>query len=113
MKLVKLKHSEKVTFDFKCKRCGKCCRSKGYVSIGSEEINNISKRMDIAKKEFINTYTKKTKDNEIVLKNTKGACIFLKGNVCSIYDVRPDQCKLFPFWPENIISKKKWPALKK
>ena len=27
-------------------------------------------------------------------------CIFLTGNRCDIYEVRPNQCRTFPFWSE-------------
>ena len=27
---------------------------------------------------------------------------------CSVYEVRPLQCRTWPFWPENLWSKKTW-----
>lgn len=36
-------------------------------------------------------------------------CVFLQdGKRCSIYDVRPTQCKTFPWWPANLKNKKEW-----
>ena len=39
-------------------------------------------------------------------------CIFLEkeGNkkICKIYPVRPNQCRKWPFWPENLSSANKW-----
>ncbi|MBM3198930.1 MAG: YkgJ family cysteine cluster protein, partial [Chlamydiae bacterium] len=35
-------------------------------------------------------------------------CIFLKDKRCTIYPVRPKQCKTFPWWTENLSSPKAW-----
>jgi len=40
-------------------------------------------------------------------------CVFLKEDEsgkrgCSIYPVRPHQCRTWPFWPENLKSPRSW-----
>ena len=40
-----------------------------------------------------------------------GDCIFWDGG-CTVYSVRPRQCRTFPFWPENIDSRESWNAVK-
>lgn len=40
-------------------------------------------------------------------------CMFLTEKGCSIYPVRPIQCRSFPFWPENISNVDNWENLKK
>ena len=35
-------------------------------------------------------------------------CVFLSGRGCSIYDVRPAQCRNWPFWPANLASREIW-----
>jgi Fe-S-cluster containining protein len=39
-----------------------------------------------------------------------GDCIFLdpKTRGCSVYEVRPKQCRTWPFWPSNLESPSKW-----
>lgn len=38
-----------------------------------------------------------------------GHCIFFeKGKGCSVYEVRPSQCRDFPFWKCNLTSKSEW-----
>lgn len=35
-----------------------------------------------------------------------GDCIFLEGgNRCGTYEARPEQCRTWPFWPENMKAK--------
>ena len=35
-------------------------------------------------------------------------CPFLVKGGCSIHPVKPEQCRLFPFWPELIEDKREW-----
>jgi Fe-S-cluster containining protein len=42
-------------------------------------------------------------------------CVFLtetteNGKGCAIYDVRPMQCRTWPFWPGNLTSGQAWAA---
>lgn len=37
-----------------------------------------------------------------------GRCPFLKEDGCSIHPAKPTQCRLFPFWPELVESRKNW-----
>ena len=39
-------------------------------------------------------------------------CVFYN-NGCSIYSVRPNQCKTYPFWVKNMRNEKIWEAEKK
>ena len=42
---------------------------------------------------------------------TGPACPFLDGARCTVYEARPAQCGSFPFWPENVKSRKAWDDL--
>ena len=35
-------------------------------------------------------------------------CHFLREGGCSIHAVKPVQCRIFPFWPELVESKREW-----
>ena len=43
-------------------------------------------------------------------------CVFLRRDpnngkaLCSIYEVRPQQCRTWPFWPENLHGSRGWQA---
>jgi Fe-S-cluster containining protein len=41
---------------------------------------------------------------------SSGDCVFWKDG-CTIYSVRPRQCRTFPFWPENLESPQTWKAV--
>ena len=40
------------------------------------------------------------------LKFKNNHCIFLKNNTCTVNEVKPVQCKTWPFWPELMEDKK-------
>ena len=35
-------------------------------------------------------------------------CHFLRDEGCSIHPAKPTQCRIFPFWPELVDSKREW-----
>jgi Fe-S-cluster containining protein len=37
-----------------------------------------------------------------------GTCPFLLEAGCSIHPAKPTQCRIFPFWPELVESKREW-----
>lgn len=77
--------------DFKCKRCGECCRSPRLYKPDIKEI----KELGYKEKEFI--YTDNFGNHYITDK--KGWCMFLgKGKIakCRIYKARPRICMQYP-----------------
>ena len=101
---------QKEGFNFKfnpeaCIECpGKCCNGKsGNIFVNSEEIEAISKFLGIEVSKFIEEYLIKVSYKfsiKEIKTNKNYACIFFdkKKNKCSIYPVRPNQCRTFPFW---------------
>jgi Fe-S-cluster containining protein len=96
----------------KCSSCeGNCCIGEsGYIWCTPKEIDEMADFLKITRDEFLKDYTQKV-GYRISLKELKikesFICIFFdtdkKG--CSIYPVRPKQCRTFPFWDhfkENI-----------
>jgi len=94
---------------FECQKgCSNCCKSGGVVHISEEDVTNISKYIKISRDEFWKKYTT-IEGKKIYLKEQEiDDCIFLKDDKCTIYPVRPTQCRTFPFWPQNVKSEKRW-----
>jgi Fe-S-cluster containining protein len=116
--------------NFTCTCCGNCCTGgPGYVWLSDEEVRRLAAHFNITPEEAVEQYCRKI-DGKLSLKETRSAsgtydCMFLteikpprtsrKGDVlvqakrvCGIYDVRPLQCRTWPFWPENLGSKPDW-----
>ncbi|AFL68584.1 YkgJ family cysteine cluster protein [Sulfurospirillum barnesii] len=95
-----------------CQSCeGKCCIGEsGYIWVSQEEIEAIAEKLLLSKESFINNYLLKIRYRftikEIAYEGGYG-CVFFdrEKKMCTIYDVRPSQCRTFPFWEyfkENI-----------
>jgi Fe-S-cluster containining protein len=111
LEIIKTKKSDKI--GFKCTGCGNCCSgSSGYIWLNKQEQINISKKLNLPLKKFLEKYTF-IAENKISLKEIKKKendywCIFLEKNKkCKIYDVRPHQCKSYPYW-KNVVDDKNY-----
>ncbi|MEC7840381.1 MAG: YkgJ family cysteine cluster protein [Chlamydiota bacterium] len=95
---------------FKCTGCGQCCTGgPGAVWISQEEIELMAKHLNLAESEFIKTYTRLIDGKRSLIEDPVSYdCVFLKDNKCSLYSVRPKQCRTFPWWQQNLTSKKAW-----
>lgn len=95
---------------FKCTECGKCCTgSPGYTWVSLDEICKIADHLQMERNAFVKKYLRKVDGKWALLeKPTNYDCIFLDGKKCSIYSVRPMQCRTFPWWIENLHTKKDW-----
>lgn len=95
---------------FSCTECGKCCTgAPGYVWLNAKEMETIANFLKISIQEFTDQYLRKI-GNRFSLREDPYSfdCVFLKGKGCTIYPVRPTQCRTFPWWPENLESEEDW-----
>ncbi|NIQ33341.1 MAG: hypothetical protein GTN80_06835, partial [Nitrososphaeria archaeon] len=86
---------------FRCERCASCCGdSKDKVRsilLLNSEAEHISRRTSIMADEFAGKI-KGFEPYVYRMKKTDGdKCVFLKGNLCSIYRFRPLICRFYPF----------------
>jgi Fe-S-cluster containining protein len=106
---------------FTCTQCGNCCTGgPGYVWISSEEIDRLAEFLKITRREVLTQYCRKFGDRvslkERRMPNGEYDCVFLQPipgdknqrRGCSIYSVRPLQCRTWPFWDSNLESPERW-----
>lgn len=89
---------------FECQACGRCCRSRGeygYVYLSLPERRRLARHIRLSTRAFTIRYCDKT-DGFFHLRDPGQDCFFLKGNRCRVYHARPQQCRTWPFWPENM-----------
>lgn len=81
-----------------CLRCGTCCRWPGHVFLVPEDVTLLAKHVGMGEAEFISSYTRlaSNRGGLSLTEQPDGACVFLNGNTCSVYDGRPKQCREFP-----------------
>lgn len=95
---------------FQCTGCGHCCTgAPGYVWLTDEEITALASHLNLSREEFLHAHTRSV-EGRISLNEDPGHydCTFLKENQCTVYEVRPQQCRTFPWWGENLASPKAW-----
>ena len=111
-------------FQFDCSGCGDCCRNvRDSIMVESLDIYRLARFLGLEMSEVILRYTDtaflawgfpvfmlKTKEHQ-------DACIFLKDSRCSVQQVKPRTCRLYPLgvgpddkgtgeWLNFIVSKK-------
>lgn len=80
--------------EINCLHCGNCCKTTPALIL-NEDINRISKHLQLSTKDFIQKYVVKDNDGDLVFRQTP--CVFLGAdNYCSIYEVRPNACREYP-----------------
>jgi Fe-S-cluster containining protein len=92
---------------FECQETGRCCVSRdayGYVYLSREDRRRLARHLGIPTRLFTRKYCGRT-EGHFHLKDTSGPCRFLKGTRCGVYEGRPNQCRTWPFWPENMKAK--------
>lgn len=98
---------------FECQRCGRCCRGEpGVVWVNKNEIEKIAAFLGISREAFARNYLRSFNERYSLVEYGGGDCI-MYDNGCKIYDVRPCQCRTFPFWGSNLEDRSEWEKLKK
>ena len=96
--------------NFTCTQCGHCCTgAPGFVWVTDDEIAAIAKSRGEPVREFIPLYTRTVRGNVTLKERANGDCTFWDAaRGCTIYKVRPTQCRTWPFWNSNLESADDW-----
>jgi uncharacterized protein len=100
---------------FECRGCGGCCAGpgEGYIWVTKREIELIAEFLKLTVGQVRREYLRRVGLRTTIIEDqaTKD-CIFLQsgadGRKCKIYPVRPNQCRTWPFWPENLRNPGAW-----
>jgi len=116
---------------FTCTQCGNCCTGgPGYVWASDVEIRRLAEYLKLSVKEVVEQFCRRI-DGRISFTERRNQgnydCIFLKEEkverpasngtdekiihtkrMCTVYPVRPLQCRTWPFWPELLSSLESW-----
>ncbi len=93
-------------FRFRCTACGNCCRHEGSVYFSAQDLENICHYLQKEPKALEGKLIQR-RSNGLYVHDSSGPCILLdpKTKRCTVYPVRPFQCRSFPFWPSIFSSK--------
>ena len=96
--------------NFTCTQCGNCCTgAPGYVYVSPEEIARISEFLGRSDSTLDKKHLRRVgRRFSLTEEKASGDCCFLVQKdgkrTCSIYPVRPLQCRTWPFWARTIRS---------
>ena len=93
---------------FECRRCGACCTGDpGVVRVKEQELADIADYLGMSVSAVVETFIYPWENEQRIRETDDGRCLFFEDG-CRIYPVRPNQCKTFPFWFDNLRSETRW-----
>ena len=100
---------------FECTRCGQCCTGApgAIVAASDEELATIARDRKMDVEAFRQAYVRRTDGGLSLKEKENGDCVFWDQTGCSIYEVRPTQCRTYPFWFKNLRSSGAWAAARR
>lgn len=96
---------------FTCTQCGNCCTgAPGFVWTTDDDLQKIADFLGKSIGEIRLMHTKKVGRRVSLTEFANGDCTFFDGKTrgCTIYPVRPPQCRTWPFWNSNLESPETW-----
>ena len=94
---------------FECQPgCTECCRQPGFVYMTEEDVVRAAAFLGMAAEAFERRYVYRTQHKRRLRTPREGRCHFLRADGCSIHPAKPTQCRIFPFWPELVESRREW-----
>ncbi|HNW90330.1 MAG TPA: YkgJ family cysteine cluster protein [Bacteroidales bacterium] len=77
-----------------CTECGNCC-TIFRTTITDSELDTLAKKDNLSRENFIENFTEQDEPEKTrYLKDIP--CKYLSGKKCSIYEIRPEECRYYP-----------------
>jgi Fe-S-cluster containining protein len=89
------KISQGIEEEIDCTACANCCRV-ATVRLLERDVEALVKFLRIPRAKFLSEYTEHHPDDGLILRRTETGCVFLSGNLCTVYEERPSTCAGFP-----------------
>jgi Fe-S-cluster containining protein len=95
---------------FRCTRCGHCCTGDpGFVWVDDAELAALADFRGESVEELTGCFTRLAKRGRTLREKDNGDCVFYdRQHGCTVYPVRPRQCRTWPFWESNVASPEAW-----
>lgn len=108
---------------FSCTQCGNCCTGgEGAVWFTESEGRAMAEDLGMPHGEFLQAHAR-TIDGRWSLNESRTEhgydCVFLDRTtqpgkaLCRVYRSRPVQCRTWPFWDENLTSRRAWDSARR
>jgi len=100
---------EDIEAQIDCTQCANCCRVT-EVGITDRDVGKLAGFLGMTTAEFLRDSAQRSDSGELILKRTESGCVFLEGNLCTVYEARPHNCANFPHVVRGAgsISSRMW-----
>jgi Fe-S-cluster containining protein len=97
---------------FECTRCGNCCTgAPGFVWVSDDELRELARFRNEPVETVRAVYTRVAHRGRTLREKADGDCIFYdRSQGCTVYSVRPRQCRTWPFWESTVRDPQAWEA---
>jgi len=98
---------------FSCKRCSVCCRHEsGFVFLSEKDVKLLTAELKMDYNGFTETFCRWVPNEQgrefLSLKEKSNMdCVFWDLG-CKVYNSRPAQCRIFPFWQSVVANSGAW-----
>lgn len=92
---------------FTCQKCGTCCLGYGGAFVTREQIEAIAEYIGMDIDRFIRKKCTYSGGKPLLGQHEDGTCIFWD-EICTIYPVRPDMCRKWPFIESVLHDVSNW-----
>ncbi len=95
---------------FTCTQCGDCCTgAPGYVWVTDDELEAIARHLGRPVAEVRALHSRTARGRRTLRERANGDCTFYDPKAgCTVYPVRPPQCRTWPFWDSNLETPGAW-----
>ena len=76
--------------------------------LSDDDIDRAARFLGLTAGEFERRYVFRTRNRARLRVPRDANCHFLFEGGCSIHPAKPTQCRIFPFWPELVESRREW-----
>lgn len=88
--------------------CTECCTQRGFVYLTEADRARAAAFLGMSAAAFEKRYIYRTRNRMRLRVPRDAQCSFLRDGGCSIHPAKPTQCRIFPFWPELVESRREW-----
>ena len=97
----------RIASEIDCRKCANCCR-KIQPILSQKDIRDFSRGLGLAVNKFKEQYLVKDDETPSIFRFNALPCPFLRGNLCTNYEHRPQDCRSFPHLHKQNFTFRLW-----